>query len=70
MVNPPNDILSKVSGDALGAIIPEQYLRVAVDHVHSDVEVFQDQPEKIKATRLRHPEVPFNRPIGGLRAQV
>jgi hypothetical protein len=46
--------LAKVSGDAFGAVVPENDLAAAIDYIDGEVQVLEDGAEEVKVSGLPH----------------
>jgi hypothetical protein len=53
-VEAADDVLAKIAGDALGAIVPEENFAFAIDDVNGDVEIVEDAAKEIDFREARH----------------
>jgi hypothetical protein len=53
-VETADDVLAKIAGDALGAIVPEENFAFAIDDVDGDVEIVEDAAKEIDFREARH----------------
>ncbi len=49
-----DDVLAKIAGDALGAIVPEKDLAFAIDDINGDVEIVEYAAKEIEFREARH----------------
>jgi hypothetical protein len=56
-VEAAEDVLAKIAGDALGAVVPEENFAFAIDDVDGDVEIVEDATKEIDFSEARHSEL-------------